>query len=123
VLDFGCGGGFDMYVVSLLTGGKGMTYGVDLTEKMVQRARVNLTCAGLTNFDIREVDSENLPYADSFFDVVISNGVINLSPCKEQCLREIHRVLKPGGVLQFADVVRETELPPHMTGSPEAWSH
>ncbi len=122
LLDFGCGAGFDLFVASKLVGNKGRVCGIDLTEEMVQRARETLALAGVTNFEIKKVDSEVIPYDDRSFDVVISNGVINLSPSKETAFREIHRVLKPGGKLQFADVVVENELPADLAGSAEAWS-
>lgn len=122
VLDFGCGAGFDLFVASRLVGEGGKVCGIDLTEDMVVRARENLALAGLTNFEIKKVDSETIPYDDHSFDVVISNGVINLSPRKESSFAEIYRVLKPGGVLQFADVVLENDLPASLTGSAEAWS-
>lgn len=88
---------------------------------MVQRAKTNLARAGVVNFEIKQVDSESIPYDDRFFDFVISNGVINLIPDKEAVFREIYRVLKPGGKFQFADVVLETELPDELAGSAEAW--
>jgi SAM-dependent methyltransferase len=122
LLDFGCGAGFDLFVASRLVGENGRVCGIDLTEEMVQRARENLTRAGVTNFEIRKVDSETMPYNDHSFDVAISNGVINLSPNKETTFSEIYRVLKPGGKLQFADVVLENELPAGLAGSAEAWS-
>ena len=122
VLDFGCGAGFDLFVASRLVGEGGKVCGIDLTEDMVVRARENLALAGLTNFEIKKVDSETIPYDEHSFDVVISNGVINLSPRKESSFAEIYRVLKPGGVLQFADVVLENDLPASLTGSAEAWS-
>lgn len=122
VLDLGCGSGFDLFVASRLVGESGRVCGVDLTEEMVKRAKDNLASANITNIEIKKVDSENIPYADHTFDVVISNGVINLSPCKNTCFKEIYRVLKPGGRIQFADVVLENELPAGLFGSLEAWS-
>jgi len=121
-LDFGCGAGFDLYVASRIVGNNGRVCGVDLTQEMVSRAVGNLASADATNFEVRKIDSEDLPYPDNFFDVVISNGVINLSPRKPACFRELHRVLKPDGRLQFADVVLENDLPAGLAGSLEAWS-
>jgi arsenite methyltransferase len=122
LLDYGCGAGFDLYAASRLAGDSGLVCGVDLTADMVERAAENLDAAGVTNYEVRKIDSEDIPYPDDFFDLAISNGVINLSPFKLACFREIYRVLKPGGRLQFADVVLERDLPAGMKGSPEAWS-
>jgi len=122
VLDIGCGAGFDLLVARHLVGDSGRVCGIDLTEEMIARARINLARAGLGDVEIKHVEGENIPYTDATFDVVISNGVINLSPDKEKLFAEIHRVLKPGGRLQFADIVLEHELPNHLVGSLEAWS-
>jgi arsenite methyltransferase len=122
VMDFGCGAGFDLFVASKLVGESGFVCGIDLTEEMAVRARENLTLAGITNFEIKKVDSETIPYDNQSFDVVISNGVINLSLRKEAGFSEIYRVLKPGGRFQFADVVLEKDLPASLAGSAEAWS-
>lgn len=122
VLDVGCGAGFDLFVAASLVGPDGRVCGIDLSEDMARRATDNLRQTGLKNWEIRHVDTEDIPYGNDFFDVVISNSVINLSPCKQKCFAEIHRVLKPGGKMRFADVVLEQELPRHMPGSVEAWS-
>jgi SAM-dependent methyltransferase len=122
LLDVGCGAGFDLFVASTLVGSAGRVYGTELTEAMAIRAQENLALAGVEHFEIKKVDSDELPYRDGFFDVVISNGVINLSQNKDAAFREIYRVLKAGSRLQFADVVLEQELPANLAGSAEAWS-
>ncbi|MBA4373027.1 MAG: methyltransferase type 11 [Thermodesulfovibrio sp.] len=122
LLDYGSGAGFDLFIASRLVGETGKVCGIDLTEAMVERSRRNLSEAGCSNVEVRLVDGEQIPYPDNFFDVAISNGVINLSPFKAACFREIYRVLKPGGRLQFADIVLENALPVGMADSPEAWS-
>ena len=122
VLDIGSGAGFDLYVANRLVGESGRVCGVDLTREMVDLARKSLAESGMSNIEITHVSSEDIPYNDNTFDVVISNGVINLSPCKQEIFQEIFRVLKNDGKLQFADVVLEKELPGTLVGSLEAWS-
>jgi arsenite methyltransferase len=122
VLDYGCGAGFDLFVAAKLVGETGRVRGIDLTLEMVERARKNLALAGVRNFEIIKVDSEIIPYDDDSFDVVLSNGVINLSSSKITSFAEIYRVLKSGGNLLFADMVLENALPAALTGSAEAWS-
>jgi len=78
ILDIGCGAGFDLYIAARLTGPEGHVHGVDLTGAMVERARENLQKAGIANAEVEQVGSESLPFNDNTFDVVISNGVINL---------------------------------------------
>jgi len=122
VLDVGSGAGLDLFVASLLVGERGRVCGIDLTGEMVKLAERNLGSAGVKNVELKQVDSEAIPYGDGMFDVVISNGVINLSQDKALLFREILRVLKPGGRLQFCDVVLEKALPPSLAGSADAWS-
>jgi len=122
ILDIGCGAGFDLIVASKLTGPSGRVFGIDLTEEMVVRAQENIDMTNIANIEIKHVDSEKIPFDDQVFDVVISNGVINLSPRKLKLFQEIHRVLKIGGKLQFADIVTERELPTALTGSLDAWA-
>jgi len=122
VLDIGSGAGFDLYVAKRLAGESGRVCGIDLTREMVDRARENLAGCGMSSIELIHVSSDEIPYSDNTFDTVISNGVINLSPCKQELFQEIFRVLKNGGKLQFADVVLEKELPDTLAGSLEAWS-
>ena len=122
VLDVGCGGGVDLIVAHRLVGASGRVCGIDLTPEMVLQARINLERAGVTNSEVRCARAEAIPYANDTFDVVISNGVLNLSPVKEQSFRELYRVLKPGGRLQFADMVLQHDLPPEAVGNLAAWS-
>ncbi|MFN2354594.1 MAG: methyltransferase domain-containing protein [Desulfopila sp.] len=122
VLDIGCGAGFDLMVARGKTGTEGRVCGVDLSPAMIERTRTNLGQAGCDGIEVYRVQSEKLPFADGTFDVVISNGVINLSPAKAELFSEIHRVLKPGGRLRIADMMLDKELPPHLAGSLEAWS-
>ncbi len=122
VLDVGCGAGFDMYVAGQLVGDQGRVCGIDLTDEMTSLARKNLAKTDIANVEIKTADMEHIPYPDHSFDVVISNGVINLSPSKQATFKEIYRVLKPGGILQFADVVLEQDLPAALSGSADAWA-
>ena len=122
VLDVGCGAGFDLIVASHMVGESGLVYGIDLTPEMVERARANLALAGVPNAEVIHVDSESLPFEEDSFDVITSNGVLNLAPCKQTIYSELFRVLKPRGRLQFADIVQRADLPGKLTGSMEAWS-
>ena len=122
ILDVGCGAGFDMIVASHLVGGTGKVCGIDMTPQMTERARVNLKRPGVTNAEVEVSGAEAIPYRDASFEVVISNGVINLSPAKEEVFKEIYRVLRPGGRFQFADIVENEALFPDVASSLEAWS-
>ena len=96
--------------------------GIDLTEEMVSKAQSLVTEFGNSTITVQHVLSESLPYDEDSFDHVISNGVFNLSPCKLKLFREIRRVLRPGGYLQFADIILTQQPPPGTADSLDDWS-
>ena len=104
VLDLGSGAGTDSLVAALQVGPTGSVTGVDMTPEMVAKARAGAAELGLANVAFVEAEAEQLPFADSSFDVVVSNGVIDLIPDKDAVFAELHRVLIPGGRIQVADV-------------------
>jgi len=105
VLDVGCGAGVDTILAAMITGTDGSAVGVDIVPEMIARSESNLQMTDIDNVSFRKTSGEDLPFPDDTFDVVISNGVINLIPDKRSALTEIFRVLKPGGRLMMADQV------------------
>jgi len=104
VLDLGCGAGTDSLVAVLMVGPEGTVTGIDMTPEMLEKARGGAAELGVENLTFVEGEAERLPFPDASFDVVISNGVIDLVPDKDAVFGEIHRVLVPGGRIQIADV-------------------
>jgi arsenite methyltransferase len=104
VLDLGSGAGTDSLVAAQMVGEGGRVTGIDMTPAMLAKARAAATEMGLSKVEFVEGEAERLPFADGSFDVVISNGVIDLIPDKEAVFSELHRVLASGGRLQIADV-------------------
>jgi arsenite methyltransferase len=104
VLDVGCGAGMDSLVAAQMVGATGSVTGIDMTPEMVAKARGSVAEMSLDTVTIVEGSAEHLPFDDASFDVVISNGVIDLIPDKDAVFSQITRVLRPGGRIQLADV-------------------
>ena len=104
VLDLGCGAGTDSLVAAQMVAPRGRVAGIDMTPEMLAKARAAARKMGAENVEFLEAEAERLPFGDESFDVVISNGVIDLIPDKDAVFAELERVLRPGGRIQIADV-------------------
>jgi arsenite methyltransferase len=111
VVDVGSGAGIDSLIAARMVGSEGRVIGVDMTPAMLEKARRSADEGGFTNVSFHQGLAESLPVLDSWADVVISNGVLNLTPDKDAALREMARVLKPGGRLQIGDILVQKPVP------------
>ena len=122
VVDVGSGAGFDSFVAATQIGPTGTVVGIDMTAEMLEKSRATAEQLELAHVDFREGLAEAMPIENEWADVVISNGVINLCADKRAVFAEIHRVLRPGGVLQFADIANGRPVPIEAMRDVDLWT-
>jgi arsenite methyltransferase len=122
VVDIGSGAGLDSLIAAKMVGPSGQVIGVDMTRAMLETARKSVSLAGTGHVEFREGLAESLPVPDSWADVVISNGVLNLLPDKLAALQEMARVLKPGGRLQIGDILVRAAVPEDAKQQIDLWT-
>ncbi len=112
----------DCLLAAKQVGTNGMVIGIDMTDAMLERSGGAARAAGLVNVRFEKAEMTRLPLADDSVDVVISNGVINLAPDKEAVFAELFRVVKPGGRLQFADIIMKSDLSEDARNNIDLWT-
>ena len=122
VVDVGSGGGIDSLIAARMVGPTGNVVGIDMTPAMLERARAAATESGIDNVEFREAYMEALPVPDGWADVVISNGVLNLTPDKQKAVGEMFRVLRSGGRLQIGDILVSREVPEGAKKKIDLWT-
>jgi arsenite methyltransferase len=122
VMDLGSGAGNDAFVARSVTGASGKVIGIDFTEKMIEKARINAETLGFHNVEFRLGDIEKLPVSANTADVIVSNCVLNLVPNKQKAFEETYRVLKPGGHFSVSDIVLLGDLPEALRKSAEMYA-
>jgi len=122
VVDVGSGGGFDSFIAAGQVGPGGQVVGIDMTAEMLDKSRQTATALGLGHVQFRDGLAEAIPVEDTWADVVISNGVINLCADKQAVFAEIFRVLRPGGRLQFADIANGLPVPAGALRDIDLWT-
>lgn len=122
VVDIGSGAGIDSMIAGKMTGPDGHVIGVDMTPEMLEKASNNAKKAGMDHVEFRKGYGEELPVDDNWANVIISNGVLNLMPDKSVVLKEMYRVLKPGGRLQIADILVTKAVPEDAKRNIELWT-
>jgi 2-polyprenyl-3-methyl-5-hydroxy-6-metoxy-1,4-benzoquinol methylase len=123
VVDIGSGAGLDSQIAARAVGSAGHVIGVEMTEAMLDKANAAKAELGLDQLEFRHGYSESLPISDGWADLVISNGVVNLSPDKARVFKEIFRVLRPGGRIQIADITVEREIPEGAKSDIDLWTN
>jgi len=122
VIDLGSGAGNDCFVARHEAGVEGKVIGIDFTEQMIDKARINADKLGFNNVEFRTGDIENMPVADNAADVIVSNCVLNLVPNKKNVISDIFRVLKPGGHFSISDIVLIGDLPEALQNDAEMYA-
>lgn len=122
VVDAGSGAGFDSFYAATKVGNKGQVIGIDMTDEMLEKSNATRDSMGLDHVEFRKGLLEEIPVEDGWADVVISNGVINLCADKPAVMKEILRVLKPGGRLQFADIANGAPVPESAVNDIDLWT-
>jgi arsenite methyltransferase len=122
VLDLGSGSGMDVFFAALQVGEEGRVVGVDMTPEQLEKAERLRIGSGFSQVTFTEGHIEELSFPDADFDVVISNGVINLALDKQKVFAEAARVLRPGGRLAIADIIAEVELTPQIVANTDLWA-
>ena len=122
VIDLGSGAGNDAFIARHETGETGKVIGIDFTPAMIEKARRNAEVRGFNNVEFREGDIEHMPVGGNVADVIVSNCVLNLVPNKDGVIKEIYRVLKPGGHFSISDIVLEGNLPKEIREAAEMYA-
>jgi arsenite methyltransferase len=122
VIDLGSGAGNDAFIARHETGETGKVIGIDFTPSMINLARKNADARGFNNVEFRQGDIEQMPVTSNMADVIVSNCVLNLVPNKDGVIKEIYRVLKPGGHFSISDIVLDGELPPAIKEAAEMYA-
>ena len=122
VIDLGSGAGNDCFVARAIAGETGKVIGIDFTEKMIEKARINAEKLNFHNVEFRLGDIEHMPVSANIADVVVSNCVLNLVPNKYNVLKDVYRVLKPGGHFSISDIVLEGQLPAQLKQAAEMYA-
>jgi len=122
VIDLGSGAGNDAFIARHETGETGKVIGIDFTPASIERARQNAEVRGFNNVEFRQGDIEKMPVTANTADVIVSNCVLNLVPNKDGVIKEIYRVLKPGGHFSISDIVLEGELPKEIKEAAEMYA-
>lgn len=122
VIDLGSGAGNDCFIARAETGETGKVIGIDFTPAMIEKARENAEIRGYNNVEFRQGDIEKMPVTSNIADVIVSNCVLNLVPNKDAVIKEIYRVLKPGGHFSISDVVLVGDLPTSLQEAAEMYA-